>query len=118
MIEQISKLIKENQLLLGGVGMLGIGTLVGVLYKIYGYLVRFLTHFCFVTISFESIDIHNFKRVQYWLYEHPYTKNRCRNFSVRFVQKKGSRYLDDEEDSTQLFYPGYGRHYLFINRRP
>ena len=118
MIEQIIKLVKENQLLVTGLGVVGFGTVVGIFYKVYGIVLRLINHFCFVNMSFESIDYLNFKKVQYWLYNLPYTKKRCRSFNVRYVKKNGRAGYRSEEDEDQLFYPGYGKHYLLLNRRP
>lgn len=116
MIEQISKLVKENQLLVGLFGAVGFGTIIGIFYKVYGLLMKAFNHFCFVNMSFESIDFHNFKKVQFWLYNLPYTKKRCRSFNVRYVQK--SKYGSNNVEDEQLFYPGYGKHYLMLNNRP
>lgn len=119
MIENIIKLVKENQLLVTGLGVVGFGTIVGIFYKVYGIILKLINHFCFVNMSFESIDYLNFKKVQYWLYNLPYTKKRCRSFNIRYVKKNSrTNFRNNEEDEDQLFYPGYGKHYLFLNNRP
>lgn len=118
MFEQIVKAVKENQLLITGLGVVGFSTVVGIAYKLYGYISRALSYFCFVRMSFESVDYLNFKKVQYWLYNLPYTKKRCRNFNIRYVRKNGKAGYKSEEDEDQLFYPGFGTHYLMCNRRP
>lgn len=119
MIEKISKILKDNQILLGGLGIAGFGTVIGIFYKVYGWIIKAFNYFCFVNMSFESIDYLNFKKVQYWLYNLPYTKKRCRSFNIRYVKKNNkNNYLNKEDDEDQLFYPGYGKHYLFVNKRP
>lgn len=111
-IETFIKELKNNNMAQTGIVMLFGGSAVGLIYKLYFKVINLISYLCFVTISFDSIDYLTFKKIQYWLYNHPYTKKRCTNFNIRFL------YRDSEETNKQIFYPGYGNHYFFINKRP
>lgn len=118
MLEQIEQFFKTNGFASGGLAVLMGGSIIGILWKLWYRIVILFNYCCFVSLSFESVDFVAFKKIQYWLYHLNYTKTRCRNFNIRYISRNAKYVDDNESEDEQIFYPGYGRHYIFLCGRP
>ena len=119
MIETISKFFTQNQLISGGVLLLFGGSIIGVLWKSWSYIIHLFNYLFFVQISFTNEDT-SFFSIQNWLFSQEYTKKRCSNLMVRNIIGgiKSSLPEYNEKNNLQIFVPGYGNHYLFIKGKP
>lgn len=105
MLEQIETFLKTNGLAAGGLFVLVSGSILGLLWRVWGYLVTAFNKLFFVEVKVVSGDS-PFWVIKHWLHDTTYAKKYCSNLLI-------SNYSEEVD----IYQPSYGRHVFIHNKR-